>query len=82
MSKKDVDMDEELKKLSRKTNINIQRTEYAFENRLKKLDVEIDKTVGDQLKNFDKNKELISKYLSTDYSFSTIAQYREKLKKI
>ena len=34
MSKKDIDFDEELERLSRKTNINIKRTEFAFEKQI------------------------------------------------
>ena len=79
---KEIDIDEELKKISRKTDINIQKSEYAFKNRLKRLDEEIDKSINDQIKDFDKMKELTSDYLRTDYSSSTIEQYREKLKRI
>lgn len=79
---KEIDIDEEIKKISRKTDIDIQRAEYAFKNRLKRLDEEIDKSVNEQMKDFDKMKELTSDYLGIDYSSSTIEQYREKLKKI
>ncbi|MBR2557747.1 MAG: hypothetical protein IKE95_05180 [Methanobrevibacter sp.] len=79
---KEIDIDEEIKKLSRKTDINIRKSEYSFNNRLKKLDAEIDKSINDQLKDFDKIKKLTSDYLSIDYSSSTIQQYREKLKKM
>lgn len=82
MSKEDVDIDEEMKKISRKTDLDIQKLEYAFKNRLERLDKDIDKTVKDQIKEFDENKELTSEYLSINYSSSTIDQYREKLKKI
>ena len=81
-NEKEIDIDEELKKISRKTDINIQKSEYAFKNRLKRLDEEIDKSINDQIKDFDKMKELTSDYLRTDYSSSTIEQYREKLKRI
>lgn len=82
MSKEDVGIDEEMKKISRKTDIDIQKLEYAFKNRMERLDKDIDKTVKDQIKEFDANKELTSEYLSINYSSSTIDQYREKLKKI
>lgn len=82
MSKEDIDIDEEMKKISRKTDLDIQKLEYAFKNRLERLDKDIDKTVKDQIKEFDENKELTSEYLSINYSSSTIDQYREKLKKI
>lgn len=79
---KEIDIDEEIKKLSRQTDINIQKSEYSFNNRLKKLDAEIDKSINDQLKEFDKIKKATSDYLTIDYSSSTIQQYREKLKKM
>ena len=36
MSKKEIDFDEELEKIARKSNVNIRKSEYAFENQLKK----------------------------------------------
>ena len=46
------------------------------------IDEEIEKASQTQIKDFDKSKELVGKYLSTDYSSSTIDNYRRKLKKI
>ena len=46
------------------------------------LEKEIEKASQTQIKDFDKSKELVGKYLSTDYSSSTIDNYRRKLKKI
>lgn len=80
--KKDFDLDEEIEKIARKSNINIQKTEFAFENQLKKLDKDIDKSINKKIKSFDKDKELISDYLSIEYKQDTIDRYREKLKKI
>ena len=82
MSKEDVDIDEEIKKLSRKTDIDIRRSEYAFENQIRKLDKDIDNIVKQKIKDFDDNKQVLGDYLTTDYSSSTIDRYREKLKKI
>ncbi len=82
MSDKDVDIDEEIKKLSRKTDIDIRRSEYAFENQIRKLDKDIDSIVNQKLKDFDNNKKILGDYLTIDYSSSTIDRYREKLKKI
>ena len=82
MSKEDMDIDEEIQKISRKTNIDIKRSEYAFENQIKKLDKDIDSIVKQKLKDFDENKEILGDYLTIDYSSSTIDRYREKLKKI
>ncbi len=83
MSKKEeFDVDEELERISRKSHIGMRKSEYSFENQIRKLDEEIDKVMNDKLKEFDDNKKLTSNYLSIDYSESTISRYREKLKKI
>lgn len=83
MSKKEkIDFDKELEKIARKTNLNIRKSEYAFENQLKKLDKDIDNLTNKKIKEFDKNKELTYEYLSTDYKQDSIDRYREKLKKI
>lgn len=81
MSKKDFDLDKEIEKIARKSNINMQRTEYSFDNQLRKLDKDIEKIMSKKIKDFDENKELSSKYLSIDYKSSTIDQYKERLKK-
>lgn len=82
MSKKEKDIDKEIEKLARKSNVNIKKTEYSFEKRMKRLDKEIDDVINDKIKEFDKNKELTSDYLSIDYKSDTIDNYRKKLKKI
>ena len=83
MSKKDkIDFDEELEKIARKTNVNMRKLEYSFENQIKKLDDDIDRIAKQKIKDFDENKELASEYLSIDYSHDSIDRYREKLKKI
>ena len=61
---------------------DIRKSEYSFENQIRKLDKEIDKIMDSKIKEFDDNKKLTSDYLSIDYSESTINRYREKLKKI
>ena len=83
MSKKEeIDIDKEIEKIARKSNINMRKSEYAFENQLKKLDKDIDSVINDKIKDFDKNKQLTSDYLSIDYKQDSINRYREKLKKI
>ena len=79
---KEFDVDEEIEKLSRKTNINMRRTEYAFDNQLRKLEKDIDHIVKDKINNFDENKELSTKYLNIDYSSDSIDKYKKRLKKI
>lgn len=82
MSKKEFDIDEEVEKLARKSNFHMRKSEYAFENQLKRLDKDIDQIANQKIKDFDENKELTSEYLSIEYSHDTIDRYREKLKKI
>ena len=82
MSKKEIDFDEELEKLSRKTNINIRKSEFAFEKQLRRLENDIDKITNQKIKDFDEYKNDLGKYLAIEYSSSTIDRYREKLKKI
>lgn len=84
MAKKneEIDIDEEIKRISRKTNVDILKSRRTFDNRIKNLEKEIEKASQTQIKDFDKSKELVGKYLSTDYSSSTFDNYRRKLKKI
>ena len=82
MSKKEMDIDEEIEKISRKTNVNIKKSEFAFEKQIKKLDQDIDRIAELKIKDFDENKKYLENYLTTDYSSSSIERYREKLKKI
>lgn len=83
MAKKDeLDIDEEVQRISRKTNVNIKKAEYSFSKQLERLDKEVEKAVNDKIKLFDQDKELTEKYLSIEYKHDTIDRYREKLKKI
>ncbi len=82
MSKKEFDVDKELERIARKSNLNMRKSEYSFENQLKKLDKDIDALSKQKIKDFDENKELTSEYLSIEYKQDTIDRYREKLKKI
>ena len=63
----EIDIDEEIKRISRKTNVDVFKSERTFDNRIKNLEREIEKASQTQLK---------------DYSSSTIDNYRRKLKKI
>ena len=82
MSKKELDLDKEVERLARKSNLNMRKSEYAFEKQLKKLDADIDSLVNDRITDFDIDKKLTEQYLTIDYSNSTVDRYREKLKKI
>ena len=69
MSKKEeFDVDEELKKISRKTNVAAIKSQRSFENQIKKLDVEIDNVINNKLRQFDVDLKLRSDYLSIDLS--------------
>ena len=82
MSKEEFDIDKEIEKIARKSNVNMRKTEYSFENRIKKLDEEIDRIMDRKIKEFDDSKRLTSEYLSIDYTQDSIDRYKEKLKKI
>ena len=82
MSSEEFDIDKEIEKLSRKSNINMRRAEYAFDNQIKKLDKDIDAIVKNKIKDFDNNKKLSEEYLSIDYSSDSIDRYKKRLNKI
>ena len=82
VEKEEYDLDEEVKRLSRRTNVNITQSEYSFNKRLKNLDNDIEKIVDDKIKLFDENKGFTEDYLTIENDTSTIDRYREKLKKI
>ena len=83
MPKKDeIDMEEEIRRLSRRTTINMRKSENSYDNRIKKLDKEIDNILNQKIKNFENNKQLTEDYLKIDYKDDTINRYREKLRKM
>jgi hypothetical protein len=82
MSKEDIDVEKEIERISRKTCVNIMKSENHFESRLNQLDEDIDKLVKSKEKFFDESKEVTTKYLTTDYTESSLERYRKKLNKI
>ena len=60
----------------------MRRSENSFDNRLKRLDKEMDKLLNQKIKDFDDNKKVTEDYLHIDYKNDTINRYREKLKKM
>jgi phage host-nuclease inhibitor protein Gam len=83
MSKKDeFDLDAEVERLARKSNIQMKKTEFSYASQLKKLDKEIDKAINDKIKLFDENKQSTKDYKDIEFKHDTINRYREKLKKI
>ena len=83
MPKKDeIDMEEEIRRLSRRTNVNMRKSQNSFDNQIKKLDKEIDKVLNQKIKEFDENKQMTEDYLKIEYKDDTINRYREKLRKM
>ena len=84
MAKKEdkINIEKEVEKLSRKTNVNIKKSEYSFSKQIERLGKEVDRVVSEKIKSFDDNKQLTEDYLSIEYKQDTIDRYREKLKKI
>ena len=80
--KEEFDLDSEVERLARKSNIQMKKTEYSYSNQLKKLDKEIDKAINDKIKLFDENKKSTQDYKEIEFKHDTINRYREKLKKI
>jgi phage host-nuclease inhibitor protein Gam len=80
--KEEFDLDAEVERLARKSNIQMKKTEYSYSNQLKKLDKEIDKAINDKIKLFDENKKSTQDYKEIEFKHDTINRYREKLKKI
>ena len=83
MDKKDeFDIEKDVERLSRKSDINIKKSAYSFENRLLQLDKDIDRVLNEKILNFDTNKELLQDYIKIDYKNDTINRYKEKLRKM
>ena len=82
MANKEVDIEKEVERLSRKSNIKMRKTEYSYTKRLQRLDKEMDRAVNDKIKFFDENNEINQEYSELEFKHDTINRYREKLKKI
>lgn len=82
MANKEVDIEKEVERLSRKSNIKMRKTEYSYTKQLERLDKEIDRAVNDKIKFFDENNEINQEYSELEFKHDTINRYREKLKKI
>jgi hypothetical protein len=82
MAKKEIDIDEEIERIARKSNFRIRKTEYSYDKQLSRLDSEIDRVLNDKIKEFDENKQVTQDYLDIEYKHDTVNRYREKLKKI
>ncbi|WP_462316213.1 hypothetical protein [Methanobrevibacter sp.] len=80
--KEEIDIEEEVQRLARKTNVNINKSEYSYSKQIERLGKEVDKVVNEKINAFDENKVLTEDYLLTEYSHDTVDRYREKLKKL
>lgn len=82
MAKKDFDVDKEIKRMSRNIDIDIIKSENAFDNLMDKLDKDIDKAISNKISMFDESKDLTSKHVTTSYTDSALERYKRKLNKI
>ncbi len=81
VKEKKYDVDKEMERLSRSTNVKIMKSENSFENRLNQLDKDIERTISSKEKLFDETKDLTSKHIMTDYTDNALERYRNQLKK-
>ena len=82
MNKNEIDIEEEAKRVARKSDFNMRKSEYSFDKRLSNLDDEIDNLVNDKIKQFDENDDLTRDYRDIEFKHDTINRYRKKLRKI
>ena len=83
MAKKEkFDVDKEIERISRKTRVNIMKSERLFESRLNQLENDIDSAINSKEKLFDENNVLKEKHILTDYTDSSLERYKKKLNKI
>jgi hypothetical protein len=77
-----LDMDKEIKRLSKSIDIQIIKSENSYENLFDKLDMDIDKAISKKVKMFDESKDLTSKHIMTNYTDNALERYKRKLNKI
>ena len=82
MSKEDFDVEKEIERISRKTRVNIMKSERSFDSRLNQLEKEIDDAIKSKEKLFDDSKNLTTKHIETDYTDNALERYKKKLNKI
>jgi hypothetical protein len=83
MAKKEkFDVDKEIERISRKTRVNIMKSERLFESRINQLENDIDSAISSKEKLFDENNVLKEKHILTDYTDSSLERYKKKLNKI
>lgn len=84
MAKKEekIDVDKEIKRMSKSIDVQIIKSENSFDNRLNRLNDEIDKAISSKVKMFDESKDLTSKHIMTSYTDDALERYKRKLNKI
>ena len=82
MTKNEKDIEEEVRRVARKSNFNMRKSEYSFNKRLSNLDGEIDHFVNGKIKQFDEIENLTRDYRDIEFKHDTINRYRRKLRKI
>lgn len=82
MSKEDFDVEKEIDRISRKTKVNIIKSEKLFDSRINQLEKEIDDAIHSKEKLFDDSKVLTTKHIETDYTDNALERYKKKLNKI
>ncbi|MBE6511168.1 MAG: hypothetical protein E7Z74_07925 [Methanobrevibacter millerae] len=82
MSKEDFDVEKEIERISRKTRVNIMKSERSFDSRLNQLEKDIDDAIKSKEKLFDDSKTLTTKHIETDYTDNALERYKKKLNKI
>lgn len=73
------DFDNKLKRLSRKTDVEIFKQNMGFEAELKKLDKKINDLSKKQIADFDNSKDLLSQYLDIGSTNDFVERCRKKL---
>ena len=80
--KEKFDVDKEIERISRKTRVNIMKSERLFESRINQLEKDIDSAINSKKKLFDENNMLKENHILTDYTDSSVERYKKKLNKI
>lgn len=73
------DSNKVFKRLSRKTEVNILRSEIYFENKINKFDLESNRYINNHLNDFNKKEKMILDHLLINGSDDIIEKYRRKL---
>lgn len=76
---KESEFENKLKRLSRKTDVEIFKQNMGFEAELKKLDKRINELSKEQIDDFDNSKDSLSQYLDIGTTNDFVERCRKKL---